>query len=399
VRYGVIALLALAALVSLWPSLFLFQSNQAVVNARVTTLSAPVAGQVSLQDVQVGTSVKAGRVLGQVTNRHFTSELPAIRAEVDASRERIEAFKDQRNTLKAQILRLNQEVVRYQDAYLDRLNLQVAAANHELAALASRRKQLDQQLARVEKLFSRGAVTEARFEESAADRDEMAARYRAHQDTVKRLKREMEAARNGVFLGDGFNNIPYSAQRRDEVELRLADLKKQIADARGHLRTLRGAQEVALTRQQNQGMGVIQTPTPGYVWGIRATSGNTVARNEPVVSIVDCRSVFVDVTLPQARTDDVTIGQTATVRVLNTDRVVTGRVIAVRGARTVPENLALENGYLGRDLDDIQVLVRFPERSDPPFNHRFCNVGQRAVVNFDRSGIFGAIMSTLRWLI
>jgi multidrug resistance efflux pump len=398
-RYGGIALLAIAALVSLWPSLFLLQSNQAVVNARVTTLAAPVAGQVSLSDrVQVGARLTNGRVLGQITNRNFTSEMPALRAETAAWRKRIDAFEEQRTTLKAKLVQLNRELVRYQDAYIARVTTEIKAARHERSALASRREQLDRQVTRLEKLLTRGAVTEARFEEVVADRDAVGARFRAQQDKVERLKRERKAARQGVFLGDGFNNTPYSGQRRDELEIRLAELETRIADARGHLRRLEGAQEVALTRQQNQGMDVIQTPTPGYVWEIQATSGSTVARNDPVISVVDCRSVFVDVTLPQSRSDDVTIGQSATVRVLNTDRQVTGRVAAVRGARTVPRNLALENVDLGRELDDIQVLVQFPERPDPPIDHRFCNVGQRAVVDFDGGGLFERLMSALRWL-
>ena len=44
---------------------------------------------------------------------------------------------------------------------------------------------------------------------------------------IERIRAELEATRNGMMIGDGYSDVPYSLQRMDELSIRISELSAE----------------------------------------------------------------------------------------------------------------------------------------------------------------------------
>jgi hypothetical protein len=63
------------------------------------------------------------------------------------------------------------------------------------------------------------------MEKAQADRDVNSLDAEAASARLEGLRIELDAAMRGTFLGDSYNDVPYSSQRTQELELRAAELR------------------------------------------------------------------------------------------------------------------------------------------------------------------------------
>jgi hypothetical protein len=80
-------------------------------------------------------------------------------------------------------------------------------------------------LSRAEKLRQQGVQSVALMEKAQADRDVNSLDAEAASARLEGLRIELDAAMRGTFLGDSYNDVPYSSQRTQELELRAAELR------------------------------------------------------------------------------------------------------------------------------------------------------------------------------
>ena len=204
-------------------------SSDAVVNARVAVVRAPIDGQLTLQPRAIGERIRAGQPLGGLTDeradeaRLLDLEHAAGTLETDIGR------------LQAQVLSvtasrdsLEDRTVAYRDARLRQLRSRIEEQEALLASAKAQFGESDGELKRAEELRARGVQSIAILDRAQAAHQVNTHNIRVAGARLDALRTELDAAANGMFLGDSYNDTPYSSQRGQELSLRLTELGAEL---------------------------------------------------------------------------------------------------------------------------------------------------------------------------
>ncbi|SOD98539.1 HlyD family secretion protein [Caenispirillum bisanense] len=335
-------------------------STDAVINARLTTVTAPVAGQLTLADRPLGALVRRGEQLGSIQD----PLVDTIRLD-DLSLERSLA-QSERTRLSEQISAINQSVDgltkrsdRYRNERIRQLEAEVAAAGARAEAAKARLEEARGTLRRAEDLSGRGYQTAAALESARADARVAERTLEQAQNELSVSNIQLEAARNGTFLGDSYNDAPYSEQRVEELFLRRQELEAQLAEVTERIAALTDRIAAEQRRVARFSGSEIAANVNGRLWQIPAGDGERVQRGEPVMRLVNCESVIVTLSVTESVYNDLRIGDPATFRLRGSDVAFEGTIsrLAGSGAATIYENLAVKPGQKQLERYDVTLLL------------------------------------------
>lgn len=358
-------------------------SDGAVVSAYGLPVRSPIEGYAHGVSLRVGAGVDRGGVLARISNprvddRHLVDlreRVGRLRAEVEASA-----------AAKGELLRvhagLQNRAREHARALQARLAGQVAEADRAVLALAAKRDQARREAERKGALGASGATSQAEVERARAAYEVAAREVEAGVARAAALRTEAFAAARGILSSPGTNDVTYSAQRMDEVELRLTDANRAAALAAAALEEARrglAAEEhrVGLLRETE-----LAAPLPGMVWKLGASEGERLAPGEAVAHLVDCGAAFILAPVPHGAVSRVEIGSTAEFRLSGESLRRTGRVLSVAG-ETGPGGERLV--ALPPERPGGSVLVRI---AAPPSGNTSgeCLIGRTARVLLPASG-------------
>ncbi|WP_353472717.1 HlyD family efflux transporter periplasmic adaptor subunit [Salipiger sp. H15] len=354
-----------AILVALWVIIgeqMTAASANAVVNAPVVTLRAPIAGTVELQGHALGGRVAANELLATVTD-------PLV------------------DPVHLNDLQRDLDLV---DAEVARIQSEIAARGHERDVLAARTEafrnartaEIEAQLAearvRVELLGKPGATEVAGPDVSAS----RAIALSQARERVETLQVARDALKDGVFLGDGYNDAPYSEQRGFQLDDEIAQLGLQRTEA--GLR--RGALDRRVTRARQQ-LGLrsrteLRAPAPDMLyWETLQADAVSVQRGDPLLRLVDCGHSIVTLSVTERVYNSLRIGQDASFRFTGQSKLYPATVgrLAGSGARTIYANLAVAPSEKHLERYDVTLLV--PELNDD--TELGCAIGRTGRAFFD----------------
>ncbi len=327
-------------------------SADAVVNARLTAVRAPVAGDVTLVPLSLGERVRSGDTLGSVDDPRSD----AVRLD-DLTMER----------------QLEEAAVARERAIITDLDSQIAALDGRTEAYRT---------ARITEIEARLAHARARLvlleEDPAAEDNDPAATLSPGQtenpgdpllpgialeyarERVAVLENQLRAARGTVFLGDGYNDAPWSEQWRADLRARLAEHRSVLAEAEARAAAFAARIDAERLRVNRLATAPLTAAVDGIVWELRSASGENVQRGDELLKLVDCGSVMVTVSVTESIYNSLSIGDPATFRPQGDSRTFEGTVarLAGSGAETVYRNLAVAPSQ--RHLQRYDVAVDVP---------------------------------------
>lgn len=387
------AAIAVLALVGWQPvqRLLVFSSVEAVVNARLVTLRAPISGQVeSAVDLTPGASVAAGGLILKITNpradrsrlddltrqqdalieegRIAAARLTSLTAEFDAAEAHLDRF------LRSRRLQLDQ---RHAELEAERIS---AAATHE---------ELKAQRDRTETLARRNASSRAQFDR--AIRQEQVARQAvvAADRRIAALEVERDVLAAGRFFGDGYNDIPRTAERLSELRQRRAAQEAEL-----QARTLRLARiEGEIDRERERfalfSEAEIRSPGRGTVWETLTAPGEQVLQGQDLARLLDCETPLVTAAVSEAVFNRLFVGASAKFRLKDEAEELPGQVVQMSGLAATPANYAISPAFVQKEA--YRVVVSVPGLVDP----QKCLIGRTGRVTFDipASGFFPLSMS------
>lgn len=348
-------------------------SADAFVNAPLTTIRAPIAGTLSVPDRPLGSSLESGDEVGSISDLLVDSVRLSdlLMEQVFASADLVAA--DARlMAAESRIEPLSGRLSVFAEARIAELEARLARAQDRLATVETG-GQTDTEVS--------DFVAGPQLGEGADPRlPDLALAYARERVSV--LEIALEAARNGVFLGDGYNDAPYSEQRRTEMETVRDSLSadRDLAAARVAAIDARIVQEQL--RTNSLGRAVLSSPATGLIWDALAADGETVQRGQDLLKIVDCQSVIVSVSVTESIYNRLRIGDAAVFRLAGDGQRFAATVsrLAGSGARTVYQNLAVAPSEKHLERYDVTLVVP-ALRSDPSL---YCLVGRTGRVFFDR---------------
>ncbi|SFQ06471.1 Multidrug resistance efflux pump [Tranquillimonas alkanivorans] len=338
-------------------------SANAVVNARLSTLRTPIAGEVEMPDRALGAATSEGEVLATVVDPLADAvrldDLQMERNFAFAEVARLEALvADTRGTMAV----LERRGDRFAERQIAELELRLSHARDRLRLLGVNDER-------------------AEPEETLAGDPSSLEQSRAREE-VDVLENALAAARAGVFIGDGYNDAPNSQQRLVELETLLAELQADLRAAQSRVAALGARVEAEQVAVNRLAAAEIRSTVDGQVWDVLAADGERLQRGEPVLRLVDCGSLVVTLSVTETVYNRLRIGDAAEFRLAGSGEVYPGTVtrLAGSGAATVYRNLAVAPSRQHLERYDVALLVP-GLRADPDLQ---CPVGRTGRAFFER---------------
>jgi multidrug resistance efflux pump len=360
-RFAALAVLA-AGLYALGSEELFVASDAAVVSSYTVALRTPIEGVVHGLAVTVGATVARAATLARVENDRVDdqrlNDLLAANHRAEADLASTEAARAVLERLRGELAR---RVAAHQALVAAREQAALAGASGQAEAASAARAQARVDLGRKSRLAQAGFAAPAEI-----DKLRTALLVASHQEETAQATAEMagieeQAARAGIQIGPGDNDVSYSTQRGDEVDIRLAELDRAIADARAAREAT--AAEIAAERARLARLAeaTLKAPLAGMVWKLGAAEGERIASGEMVAELVDCDSPFVIAAIPQSRFSDIAVGQQVKFRLTGDGAEQHGQVISVTGAASLTQDRNLAAVPVARP-SSVTVWIR-PDRA------------------------------------
>lgn len=325
-------------------------SANAVVNAPISTVRAPVAGKITLRDRPLGSAINRQEEMGSVVGtmvddvrlNDLIMEQAFAAADIEHARARLAA-------LGSQIKGLSERRDVFHEKRAEELAARLSHARTRLQVLqdAAPDGGPDTVLSGQGQPESEGTPRVAGIAVDLA------------QERVDELEIALTAATSGVFLGDGFNDAPYSEQYRTTLVTEQDRLTADMALAEARLAAIAARIGRERLRQNLLGAAAMESTVNGQLWDVQAADGEIVERGQDVLRLADCDRAIVTLSVSENIYNRLKIGDAATFRLSEGGRVLAGTItrMAGSGAATVYQNLAVAPSQRHLERFDVALLV------------------------------------------
>jgi multidrug resistance efflux pump len=341
-------------------------SDTAVVSAYLTSIRVPIEGTLNSSALTPGLAIEKGAAVGYVQNSRATDQrlldLAAMRVN---SSDSARAIHSQLSELAAQKQNLLGRLAESKAALLSRLEYERQEAELSSEAKGAAAEAATLELNRATTLRNGGIITQSeldkrRLENQLAEREQQQSKAK-----LAALETERAAAEKGVLNERGQSaDVPYSAQRIDEISLQMAELRRleavSLLEAQ-HLSSfeLQESEHAGLMRQAN-----LLSPETGTIWKIHAVPGEHIKQGDTVADLVDASQAFILASVPQERVSDIKVGAQARVKLSGEQKELTGEVISIGGDAFDPNRklAAIPNMKVDQSVALVRIRPNAPIR-------------------------------------
>ncbi|MBY6141546.1 HlyD family efflux transporter periplasmic adaptor subunit [Leisingera daeponensis] len=369
-------------------------SRAAVVNAPIISVKSPFDGALMSDALAPATPVLPATAIVELqASRSSRTELARLEARIGIlSREETSISREI-----AALTRLDQQLLvrmgQVQTLARQVLEAQLSGLRGELAAARERQERLARDAERLGRLSDNGSVPQTQADTAvslAAEANGEVIRLAA---AVEETVRSMAGIKDGILPGLGTEDGSYARQRRDEVAIRLADLKGRKARAAAQRAGLLQEAEALRKEVDRFDRFAPQLPTGTVVWSATPAKGAVIASGDEVLQLLDCSRRFVEVFVHETAFEAIRPGDTARVRLRGSDQSFHATVEALRGAGSQRATglLAAEPENLTEGSLSVMLRLAPADVAKAGVAQNFCDVGRTAEVRFDRG--FGSMLT------
>jgi biotin carboxyl carrier protein len=366
----------------------------AFVNAELMRVTAPIPGRLTQDLPRKGDTIDRATTLNLIdTLSPDKRHLLDLEQQAAVSKDRADLAKRQLDEIASVDRELEVRMNNYQDAMTKRLGKEIDEAQAERTgclAEVSQRRDIE---ARMTELAASGYLSQIRSAEASATQEANAARCEMADAKIKRLKVELAAAQNMVFLRDGANDVPYSQQQRDRLVIRRQELETDMMQQRSSALQIEAEIREEQARLDRVSHSSLVLPAAHVVWSVTASPGSSVTEGQTILDLADCAHRFVVVELPEREFERVKAGDLPSVRLIGSDEWRTGKVRQVLGSAARMDDRLVAAQIPRVATNSVAVEVELPQDDDSEDRNSFCNVGRMAEVRFGRGGF-----AFLNWL-
>lgn len=355
-------------------------SAEAVVNARVITLRAPIEGEVSMQDADtdVGSMFSHDQNILVVRNpRADSSHLANLTRERNQLRTNIGALEGKKQLLITSLEELSVQQERFRIGRIEQLEQRLRQADTDSASAEAQYSVAADAMKRAMTLRKTDAVSQAFLDKAAGDAHVAEQAVKGQAERRKGMLVELDAAKRGTYVGDSYNDTPQSAQRKMEVSLELSDVQARLVGSRAELESVEAELVKEQERHDELSQVAIRSTVNGRIWEMLTAPGEHVNAGQDLVKLLDCGSAIVTASVSETAYQRLAVGQTATFRPRDGGEALKGTVVSLNGLSAVASNSAIQQNALSRE--PYHVTLRFPDL----LKHTDCRIGRSGLVQFD----------------
>lgn len=335
-------------------------SAEAVVNARLVTLRSPIEGEIKDFAIapEVGAKTEKGRLVLRMANpradRARLDDLRRMIAQVDGERPAIAARLARLRDLHADVAK---QAHAFQRGRIRELEARAREATSALAAATASRVEAATAQQRAATLLERGVSTQAAMEKSQRDLTVATETENSLKHKLTGIEIELEAARDGSFIGDSYNDRPSSMQHRDELSVRITDVEAELRSRDERLQRLQEQLKLETARYAEVAEAEIVSPVTGSVWEMLVSPGEEVRRGQDLMRMLDCAGVVVTASVTEAVYNRLRVGDKAGLQLSGETVEHWGTVVRLSGLAAPPDNLAILPSSLLNAAYRVQVVV------------------------------------------
>ncbi len=368
-------------------------SADATINARTTVLRAPIQGLAEFSVRAIGARISPEEGVVRITDNQFDNarliDLERTRSTLEADLARLRA---QTSAVDEARKILSAQAKSYQEGRVRQIRSRIAEAQTAVNSAEARFREAEANLERTRELNSRGVQTAITLDRAQAQYDVAKQEIVSARERITYLSAELSSAENGVFIGDSYNDAPFSIQRIREFDLKLAELQAEADNV--SRRSKLTAEQISAERVRVNRLtsAELSVQNPGIVWNFLASSGEHVNQGQDLVRFVDCSAVMVTASVSERVYSNLRIGMPAQFRLIGEDRVMQGTITRLGGSGAAGLYSTLAIGPSPEHLTRFDVALSIPElASDPDLS---CAVGRTGRVVFT-GGPLGSIRQIL----
>jgi multidrug resistance efflux pump len=375
-KLGFGALLLAAGLLTFYQQLVVRASRDAVINARVAVIRAPIDGIVTAAVTTPGIAIKAGEAIGRVEDSLADdARLAQLQREASATELDRDSLVRRLNDLDRARGDAEAQAEAYRLGRVRQLELRIEEAGANLDAAVAREADAKAVVGRGAALHARGfqsdeAQEKARHAQEVEDQAVIAARSRLDALTV-----ELDAARNGTFLGDSYNDAPSSLQRARELALRITETQAALDETKRKWEVLQSQLAAERDRLAAHSKATLAAPVDGQLWTVEAAPGEYVRKGQELLTVLDCSTVMVTASVSERDYNELHLGDPVRFRVSGTDRDYAGRIVKLGSSTAFA---------IPFDPGSHQIVVAIPKLAASTEDG--CAVGRTGEVIFGDSG-------------
>lgn len=353
-------------------------STEAIINARLITLRAPIEGQIDrLTSMAVGTELQSGApLLGIINSRAERGRLDSLAQLVSQLDGEIAALVSRQASLGKLRQDYSASAEQFRAGRMAQLQSRMAETQSEISAATAKHEEAQQNLERAQALSTAGTGTLVALERAQRDATVAKRTLEALGHRRNTLDVELMSLEQGIFVGDSYNDRPQSLQRADDITLKLNEITSEISQRQSRLASVRTELAEERGRYARRSMAALVAPTNGSVWEVMTAPGEQVVLGQDLVRLLDCSGLVVTATVGEAAYNNLHVGQTARFRFRGESTDYQGRVISLTGVATAPANLAIQPAALAKE--PYRVTVAVPEL----VKATRCSVGRTGRVTF-----------------
>ncbi|MEO6298928.1 MAG: HlyD family efflux transporter periplasmic adaptor subunit [Paracoccaceae bacterium] len=348
-------------------------SADAVVNAEVVIVRAPISGSLSVKQVPLGAILVKGDGVGSVSNpiadtirqndlvmeasvaeanvAHFIASIDDLNRRIGVTKQHITDFKA------AQLVELSMEL---DHAKTRLMRIEAAGTSNDVAA----------EIATEPGNVAPGGQNLPSIAQDIA------------QERVDLLTNQIAAVENDVREPNGQGAFSYFQQHLDTLQSMIDDQTEGLAEAKARLVSVKARLMAEQLRTAKESSQDIRSPVNGPVWERLASDGEAVQRGDDLLRVADCDSAIVTLSVTENVYNRLQIGLAARFRFQDSSKVYDAAIIRLGGAGAVTlyRNLAVSPSQKHLERFDVALVV--PDLRNVP--ELRCLIGRTGRVFFDQ---------------
>jgi multidrug resistance efflux pump len=321
--------------------------------------------------------MQAGASLVTITNsRAERGRLDDVRRLIDEMEGETKVMQTRRSDLQREHEELIAHVEAFQIGRMRQLDARVAEVASDATAAEATRDATNSALVRAQALFQAGTGTKVILEKARRDAAVASEALAVFGHRRAAIEVELSALRQGVYVGDSYNDRPQSQQRADDIASKLSDLAAEISRRQERLAAMRAELADESSRYAERAAATLVAPVRGSIWEVMTAPGETVVRGQDLVRLLDCTGVVVTATVGETAYNHLHLGAPARFRFRGEGIDYEGRITGLTGVAAAPANLAIQPASLAKE--PYRVTVALPDLAKPGE----CRIGRTGRVTF-----------------
>jgi multidrug resistance efflux pump len=364
-------------------------SMEAVVNARLVSLRAPIEGVVENADLTptIGAAAPKGRPLLRISDsRADRARLDDLQRLVDQAEAERPVIAKRLSRLKEIHAQISEQAHAFQAGRVRELEERILDLKAQASATEASESEAASTLARTRSLAASGYQTTVAVERAERDSKVATETQRSLNHRLFAIEVELEAARRGEYVGDSYNDRPSSLQHADDLSIRVAETESELNAHDQRLAKLHAALDAETSRYSELSSVVLSSPADGLVWEVLVSPGEEVRKGQDLLRLLDCSGTIVSATVRESVFNQLRLGDKAQFRFSGESARHNGTIVRMSGSAAPPDNLAIQPS--GLSSGGYRVAVSVPDLAATQ-----CNVGRSGTVVFNPSAANGPLQS------